>query len=188
MLFMPMANLFLWLAILHGPYHSEQQLTMWKYMQPTGWKKDSTRRFLWAFSPICMPKGPMQGILFWVLPEALKIFMKDIWTNLTPVISSTSIRWCKYWLIMVSSPSISLFFTVSDGRDDYLPSWAGGDSSRCFHYNRSYQDEPWLDFQWAQTGHDGLHLYHKVERMYDNKPVKACLNGEPTLVLRAIRD
>jgi len=64
--------------------------------------------------------------------------------------------------------------------DDWLPSWAGGDSSRCFHYNSSYQDEPWLDFQWAQTGHDGLHLYHKVERMYDNKPVKACLNGEPT--------
>ena len=64
--------------------------------------------------------------------------------------------------------------------DDYLASWARGDSSRCFHYNRSYQDEPWLDFQWAQTGHDGLHLYHKVERMYDNKPTKAGLNGEPT--------
>ena len=64
--------------------------------------------------------------------------------------------------------------------DDYLASWANGDSSRCFHYNRSYQDEPWLDFQWAQTGHDGQHLYHKVTRMYDNKPVKACLNGEPT--------
>jgi hypothetical protein len=64
--------------------------------------------------------------------------------------------------------------------DDYLASWAGGDSSRCFHYNRSYQDEPWLDFQWAQTGHDELHLYHKVYRMYDNKPVKAGLNGEPT--------
>jgi len=64
--------------------------------------------------------------------------------------------------------------------DDYMPLWARGDSSRCFHYNRSYQDEPWLDFQWAQTGHDGLHLYHKVERMYDNKPTKACLNGEPT--------
>lgn len=64
--------------------------------------------------------------------------------------------------------------------DDYLASWARGDSSRCFHYNRSHQDEPWLDFQWSQTGHDGKHLYHKVERMYDNKPVKANLNGEPT--------
>jgi len=64
--------------------------------------------------------------------------------------------------------------------DDYLASWARGDSSRCFHFNRSHQDEPWLDFQWSQTGHDGKHLYHKVERMYENKPVKANLNGEPT--------
>lgn len=64
--------------------------------------------------------------------------------------------------------------------DDYLASWAKGDSSCCFHYNRTYQDEPWLDFQWAQTGHDGKHIYHKVERMYDAKPVKANLDGEPT--------
>ncbi len=64
--------------------------------------------------------------------------------------------------------------------DDFLPSWANGDSSKGFHFNRSHQDEEWLDFQWAQTGHDGKHLYHKVERMYDNKPVKAGLNGEPT--------
>lgn len=64
--------------------------------------------------------------------------------------------------------------------DDFLASWANGDSSRCFHYNRSHQDKEWLDFQWAQTGHDSKHLYHKVERMYENKPVKAALNGEPT--------
>ncbi len=64
--------------------------------------------------------------------------------------------------------------------DDYLASWAGSDSSRCFHFNRTWQEEPWLDFQWAQTGHDGKHLYHKVERMYNNLPVKANLNGEPT--------
>jgi len=48
------------------------------------------------------------------------------------------------------------------------------------HYNRSHQSENWLDFQWAQTGHDSKHLYHKVERMYENKPVKGALNGEPT--------
>jgi hypothetical protein len=64
--------------------------------------------------------------------------------------------------------------------DDYLASWANGDSTKCFHYNHSHQEETWLDFQWAQTGHDGKHLYHKVEKMYDNKPVKANLNGEPT--------
>ena len=64
--------------------------------------------------------------------------------------------------------------------DDYLASWAGGDRSHCFHNNKSYQDKEWLDFQWAQTGHDGKHLYHKVERMYENLPIKAVANGEPT--------
>lgn len=64
--------------------------------------------------------------------------------------------------------------------DDFLATWATSDSSHCFHYNRKHQQEPWLDFQWAQTGHDGKHLYHKVQRMYDNLPVKAVMNGEPT--------
>lgn len=64
--------------------------------------------------------------------------------------------------------------------DNFMASWAQGDSSKCFHYNRSYQSEPWLDFQWAQSGHDGKHATYKVEQMYENKPVKAALNGEPT--------
>lgn len=64
--------------------------------------------------------------------------------------------------------------------DDFLATWAVNDSSHCFHYNRKHQDAAWLDFQWAQTGHDGKHIYHKVERMYDNKPTKAAMNGEPT--------
>lgn len=64
--------------------------------------------------------------------------------------------------------------------DDFLATWAANDSSHCFHHNRKHQAAAWLDFQWAQTGHDGKHLYHKVERMYDNKPVKAVMNGEPT--------
>ena len=64
--------------------------------------------------------------------------------------------------------------------DDYIAGWAKGDSSCCFHYNKNYQEEPWLDFQWAQTGHDGIHFYHKVQRMYDNLPTKAVMNGEPT--------
>ena len=64
--------------------------------------------------------------------------------------------------------------------DNYLPTWANGDSTKGFHYNRSHQAEPWLDFQWAQTGHDGKHDYGKVERMYDYTPIKAAMNGEPT--------
>ncbi|GAB4403481.1 MAG: DUF4038 domain-containing protein [Bacteroidia bacterium] len=62
--------------------------------------------------------------------------------------------------------------------DDYQPDFMPTD--RCFHQNAAYQDAAWLDFQWCQTGHDGKHLYHKVARMYDQRPVKAVANGEPT--------
>jgi len=65
--------------------------------------------------------------------------------------------------------------------DDYVAEWAQNDTTKhCMHYNKSFQDAEWLDFQWAQTGHSGEHLYHKVARMYDNQPTKAVANGEPT--------
>jgi len=64
--------------------------------------------------------------------------------------------------------------------DDYLATWADGNRGHCFHYNKTFQEKEWLDFQWAQTGHDGEHLYHKVKRMYENLPIKAVANGEPT--------
>jgi hypothetical protein len=65
--------------------------------------------------------------------------------------------------------------------DDYVAPWAVDNPLKhCEHYNKTFQSESWLDFQWAQTGHNGEHLYHKVERMYDNKPTKAAANGEPT--------
>ncbi len=65
--------------------------------------------------------------------------------------------------------------------DDYLADWAANNPVKhCMHFNKSHQSEPWLDFQWAQTGHSSEHLYHKVARMYENEPVKASANGEPT--------
>ncbi|WP_425235092.1 DUF4038 domain-containing protein [Ulvibacterium sp.] len=65
--------------------------------------------------------------------------------------------------------------------DDYIATWAKNDPDRhCMHYNKTHQAEEWLDFQWAQTGHNDEHLYHKVERMYQNLPIKAVANGEPT--------
>ncbi|MDX2248406.1 MAG: DUF4038 domain-containing protein [Bacteroidia bacterium] len=65
--------------------------------------------------------------------------------------------------------------------DDYIAEWAiNNPLKHCEHYNKSWQAENWLDFQWAQTGHSGEHLYHKVSRMYENQPVKASANGEPT--------
>ena len=62
--------------------------------------------------------------------------------------------------------------------DDYCPE--SQNESNCFHQNKAHQEAEWLDFQWCQTGHSGQHLFHKVERMYENKPVKAVANGEPT--------
>lgn len=65
--------------------------------------------------------------------------------------------------------------------DDRTPEWLkdfGGKYEP--HMNRSFQDAPWLDFQWCQTGHSGEHLFHKVGLMYNNKPTKAAANGEPT--------
>ena len=65
--------------------------------------------------------------------------------------------------------------------DDYIASWAiDNPIKHCNHFNRQFQAKKWLDFQLAQTGHSDEHLYHKVERMYENKPTKASANGEPT--------
>ncbi len=62
--------------------------------------------------------------------------------------------------------------------DDFCPPHMS--ENNCYHMNQSFQDAEWLDFQWCQTGHNGEHLTHKVERMYGNRPVKAVANGEPT--------
>ncbi len=67
--------------------------------------------------------------------------------------------------------------------DDFIATWAKDlpdPLKYCMHGNKSHQDANWLDFQWAQTGHGGEHQYHKVEQMYDNLPIKAVANGEPT--------
>ncbi|MFC4873499.1 DUF4038 domain-containing protein [Negadavirga shengliensis] len=65
--------------------------------------------------------------------------------------------------------------------DDYVPGWYSGEPDDFYmHHNRSYQEDSWLDFQWCQTGHDGKHLLHKVEKMYHTEPTKASANGEPT--------
>jgi len=64
--------------------------------------------------------------------------------------------------------------------DDGTPSWWDRPYPFDGHRNMSFQAEEWLDFQWCQTGHGNEHQFHKVERMYDNKPVRGVANGEPT--------
>ena len=42
--------------------------------------------------------------------------------------------------------------------DDYIADWAVNNPLKhCEHYNKVHQAEDWLDFQWAQTGHNGEH-------------------------------
>lgn len=44
----------------------------------------------------------------------------------------------------------------------------------------AHQDEPWLDFQWCQTGHEGEHVPERVTLLWSRSPAKAAANGEPT--------
>ncbi|WP_044117638.1 apiosidase-like domain-containing protein [Alkaliflexus imshenetskii] len=124
--------------------------------------------------------------------------------------SDEYVRFCKYLLARYGSkPAMWLLSADNDGKgpgivesglmleewdcywqptglhynpcSDFQAPWADEiDHVRCFHYDKSYQDAEWLDFQWAQTGHSGVHDFSKVWRMYDNHPIKAVANGEPT--------
>jgi hypothetical protein len=69
---------------------------------------------------------------------------------------------------------------------EVVPDWWNRSYEYIPHLNKVNQDKGWLDFQWCQTGHGGEHLPHKVFKMYDNMPVKAVANGEPTY--EGIRD
>jgi hypothetical protein len=120
------------------------------------------------------------------------------------------VRFCKYLLARYGSmPAMWLLGADNDGNDpgvaeggemlekwdcykqptgihynpcgDYVAEWSVGNPlKRCMHWDNSHQEKEWLDFQWTQTGHDGVHNTAKVWRMYDNKPTKAVANGEPT--------
>ncbi|MCS7191410.1 MAG: glycoside hydrolase family 140 protein [Armatimonadetes bacterium] len=52
----------------------------------------------------------------------------------------------------------------------------GGQSSSQWLHN-----EPWLDFNMLQSGHHARHIpnYEMIERDYNLKPIKPCMDGEP---------
>jgi hypothetical protein len=70
--------------------------------------------------------------------------------------------------------------------DDNKPDWWNKPEEFIPHFNRTFQDAAWLDFQWCQSGHGGEHKPWKVGNMVANMPVKASANGEPTY--EGIRD
>lgn len=69
---------------------------------------------------------------------------------------------------------------------EVIPDWWNRPYEYIPHQNKVNQNKEWLDFQWCQTGHGGDHQPWKVEKMYNNQPVKAVANGEPTY--EGIRD
>jgi len=72
---------------------------------------------------------------------------------------------------------------LAGGRE--IEQWDAYGQPTGIHYrphadNRAWQDAPWLDFQWCQTGHSGEHVTERVADMWRNLPAKGVANGEPT--------
>ena len=135
---------------------------------------------------------------------------KGLTTLGTKIEAEEYVRYCKYLLARYGSrPAIWLLSADNNGQDAgvkesgemlekwdcdgqptgihynpfgiYEPEWAKDyPDTKCMHYDSSYQSADWLDFQWTQTGHKGLHDFSKVARMWKYKPAKGIANAEPT--------
>lgn len=90
-------------------------------------------------------------------------------------------------------PAIWLVCGDGDGNNpgvkeagEEIEKWDAYQQPTGLHYHpgdqtcNQHQDQPWLDFQWCQTGHGAQHDTKKVKTMYNNLPAKAVANGEPT--------
>jgi len=102
-------------------------------------------------------------------------------------------RYCRYLVARYGAkPAMWLVGADSHGRNDgvqeggeTIEEWDAYRQPTGLHYspkasNDAFQDAPWLDFQWCQTGHGGRHRTDRVRAMYTNLPVRAVANGEPT--------
>lgn len=102
-------------------------------------------------------------------------------------------RYCRY-LVARYGARPAVYLVGGDGTGHEPPVAAGGDEVQAWdayaqptgiHYrphaqNRAHQDADWLDFQWCQTGHQGVHVPERVADLRRNQPVRAVANGEPT--------
>jgi hypothetical protein len=102
-------------------------------------------------------------------------------------------RYCRYLVARYGArPAIYLVGGDGSGREPQVP--AGGEEvERCDAYGQptgihyrphivadAFQDAPWLDFQWCQTGHRGEHVPERVADLWRNQPAKGVANGEPS--------
>lgn len=102
-------------------------------------------------------------------------------------------RFCKY-LVARYGAAPAIWLVGGDGIGDapgldpagkLIEQWDAYEHPTGIHYaphgiTDSLQDAMWLDFQWAQTGHNGEHLPEVAMSLYHQKPTKAAANGEPT--------
>jgi hypothetical protein len=102
-------------------------------------------------------------------------------------------RFCRY-LVARYGAGPAVWLVGGDGIGDAPGLGPGGEAIEAWddygqptgiHYaphgrTDSFQDADWLDFQWAQTGHNGEHLPEVAMALYHQTPVKAVANGEPT--------
>ena len=103
-------------------------------------------------------------------------------------------RYCRYLVARYGAkPAMWLVGADGTGREPCVEAggrevqaWDAYGQPTGIHYGpqdrvcNAHQDADWLDFQWCQTGHGGVHNVSKVSTMHDNLPTKAAANGEPT--------
>jgi hypothetical protein len=102
-------------------------------------------------------------------------------------------RYCRYLLARYGARP-AIYLVGADGAGTEPQVEAGGNEIHewdCYaqptgiHYrpharNNAHQGAVWLDFQSCQTGHEGEHVPERLATMWEQLPVKAIMNGEPT--------
>ncbi len=102
-------------------------------------------------------------------------------------------RYCRYLVARYGAyPAIWLVLGDGNGHEptirpggQEIEKWDAYQQPTGLHYGphwppQAKQAEPWVDFQWTQTGHNGEHRPERVAAMWFNAPAKAVANGEPT--------
>lgn len=132
-----------------------------------------------------------------IVPVYQPVFQGFGWKGLsvagTVVPPAEYARYCRYLVARYGArPAVYLVGGDGSGYEPQVPAggeeverWDAYKQPTGIHYrphadNRAWQDAPWLDFQWCQTGHSGEHMPERVTDMWRNTPVKAVANGEPT--------
>jgi hypothetical protein len=132
-----------------------------------------------------------------IVPVLQPVFMGFGWKGLSvagPVVPPAEYaRYCRYLVARYGArPVVYLVGGDGSGYEPQVPAggqeverWDAYRQPTGVHYrphadNCAWQDAPWLDFQWCQTGHNGEHIPERVAHMWHNVPAKGVANGEPT--------